>query len=72
GSLLQEASSEGHTRLVRLLLEHGADPNAVGGQYTSALRAASLGGHLEIVRLLLERGADVNIQEEWSGSALQA
>jgi hypothetical protein len=40
-----------------LLLENGADVNALGGKYGSALQAASSEGHKPIVRLLLEKGA---------------
>jgi ankyrin repeat protein len=56
---------------VRQLLEHGADVNAQGGVYGTALQAASARGHAEIVRQLLERGADVNAQGGENGTALQ-
>ncbi|KAJ6631778.1 hypothetical protein B0H10DRAFT_1719533, partial [Mycena sp. CBHHK59/15] len=52
------ASYSGHVEIVRLLLEKGADPNALGGSYGSAIQAASDTGHLEIVKLLIETGAD--------------
>jgi ankyrin repeat protein len=45
----------------RLLLEHGADPNAPDGLGQTPLhRACSVGGKVEHLRLLLQRGADVN------------
>jgi ankyrin repeat protein len=56
---LMEASHNGHTRLVKLLLEHGADVNARGydGQNALALAAASHQEHTRILRLLLDNGA---------------
>ncbi|KAJ7675960.1 ankyrin repeat-containing domain protein [Mycena polygramma] len=56
---------------VRLLLEHGADVNAVGGEYGSALQGAAWYGSLDIVCLLLEHGADVNATGGEYGSVLQ-
>ncbi|KAH7141695.1 ankyrin repeat protein [Dactylonectria macrodidyma] len=59
---LQAASERGHVRLVRRLLQLGADVNAPpspSAGYT-ALQAAAGGGHAVISRLLLENGADVN------------
>ena len=47
------ACSQGHTRVVDLLLERGADPTLVDGHGTTPLMAASLGGSVECVRRLL-------------------
>jgi ankyrin repeat protein len=56
-----------------MLLDRGADVNAQGGHYGSALQAASFGGHENVVRMLLVRhGADVNSQGGEYGSALHA
>ena len=59
-------------RVVRLLLENGADINARRGRYGNALQAALFYGYEGIVRLLLENGADVNAQGGDYGNALQA
>ena len=61
-SPLSYAAREGHTHIVRLLLEHGADPNipedlAPDGR---ALYEACLGNHLETAQLLLDHGANPN------------
>jgi ankyrin repeat protein len=59
-SPLSWASRRGHLHIVRLLLQHGADPNiAEGGAPDGlALYLACAGNHLEIARLLLEHGAN--------------
>jgi ankyrin repeat protein len=72
GNALQAASSEGHEKVVQILLDQGADVNAQGGRYGNALQAASSGGHEKVVRMLLDRGADINAQGGYFGNALQA
>ena len=50
-----------HPACVRLLLEHGADPNARDqGDNAYALHFAAANGRLETVRLLLDAGGDVH------------
>ena len=70
GSALQIASSQGHAKMVQMLLGRGADVNAQSEKYGSALQAASRSGFKEIVQMLLNRGASVNAQSEKHGSAL--
>jgi hypothetical protein len=69
---LYYAALYGLGEVTRLLLDAGADINAQGGFYGSALQAASEGGHEAVVRLLLDKDADVNIQGGQFGSALHA
>ncbi|KAJ7351361.1 ankyrin repeat-containing domain protein [Mycena albidolilacea] len=66
------ASYYGHTEVVCILLDKGADVNAAGGEYGSSLQAAAQGGHTEVVCILLDKGADVNIAGGRYGSSLQA
>ncbi|KAF8212905.1 ankyrin repeat-containing domain protein [Mycena galopus ATCC 62051] len=66
------ASYYGHTDIVHILLDKGADANAAGGEYGSSLQAAAKGGHTAIVRILLDKGADINAAEGEYGSSLQA
>ncbi|KAF7980597.1 hypothetical protein HWV62_37362 [Athelia sp. TMB] len=54
---LHRASSRGHTKVARLLLEHGADVNARDKDGQTALLKASSEGHDETVRLLIAYGA---------------
>jgi hypothetical protein len=50
-------SANGRIDIVRLLLEDGANGNAAGASYCSALRTADTKGHTDVVRILLENGA---------------
>jgi hypothetical protein len=54
---------EGHVDVVRLLLEHRADPNAKDKFGWTPLHLAASGGHVNVVRLLLERGADPTVKD---------
>ncbi len=49
---------------VRLLLDHGADPNQRGPQGKTALHYAAKAGFDEVVALLLERGANPKLRDE--------
>ncbi|KAJ7041582.1 ankyrin repeat-containing domain protein, partial [Mycena alexandri] len=66
------ASYYGHTEIVCIFLNKGANINAAGGFYGGALQAAAAEGHTAIVAALLEKGANVNAAGERYGSALQA
>lgn len=58
---LHAAAARGHLETVRLLLQHGANPNARdAGDNASPLHFAAGGGHRETVRALLDGGADVH------------
>ncbi|KZP10605.1 ankyrin [Athelia psychrophila] len=68
--LTKAESWTGHVEVAKLLLGAGADVNAAGGQYTTALITASARGHVELAKLLLGAGADVNAAGGHYGTAL--
>jgi len=57
------ASENGHADLVRVLLTHGANPNASDSYHQSALIWAIVNGHDDVCRLLLAKGADPNAKD---------
>jgi ankyrin repeat protein len=61
-SPLSYASQGGYLHIVRLLLDHGADPNSAEGGAADglALYLACAGNHPEVARLLVEHGANPN------------
>ncbi|KAH8826180.1 ankyrin repeat-containing domain protein [Flagelloscypha sp. PMI_526] len=78
-SLLQASAHFNHLHVVRVLVEHGADVNKVGGKFSwvggncgSVLQAAASSGALGVVKFLVENGADMNMRGGVYGSALQA
>lgn len=58
GDALQIASVHGHTGVVQVLLNRGADVNAGGVFYGNALQMAYDSGRMEAVQLLLNNNAD--------------
>jgi ankyrin repeat protein len=56
---------------VKLLLEHGAHINVIGGKYDNALNAARAMGRENIKEILLEAGAKVKMRGH-SGHTIQA
>lgn len=60
-TLLHDMAFTNDLEKTKLLLDHGADINAIDGEYSSTpLGYAARWGRSEIVELLLERGADPN------------
>ena len=62
---LQVASVKGDVKTVELLINAGADVDALGGECGTALQAAAAGGHEEVVEMLLEADADVNLRNSF-------
>lgn len=73
---LHLAAFFGHPEAVRLLLDAGADPNAVGTSDqigpVQPLHSAAATGRSDCARLLLERGAGVNARQGGGFTALHA
>jgi ankyrin repeat protein len=58
---IQSATARGHRRIVKLLLEHGAEPNIREQGGFTPLHAAAQNGDEELIRVLLYGGADLTI-----------
>ena len=69
---LSSAALFGHTQIIALLLEAGADINAKNRDGGTALHNAAFLGQYEAAKLLLENGADVNIRNGDGGTPSDA
>ena len=58
---IQSAAAGGHTRIVKMLIEHNADPNAREQGRFTPLHAAAQNGDEEMIRILLFGGADMSL-----------
>jgi uncharacterized protein len=67
---LMAAAERGRADIVKLLLDHKADPNVAGRDAGTALMSAAENNQPEIVKLLLDRGADPNRQDNNGWTAL--
>jgi ankyrin repeat protein len=73
GTPLRNAAAAGHLKIVKLLLEYGADPNLPEEHIAPrghALYSAVYNGHYEVAKFLLEKGAYPNPAVESSADAL--
>ena len=57
---LMGAAEHGHVDVVRILVAHRADVNAINHVGLSALMKAANPGHAEIIRILIDGGAHIN------------
>lgn len=67
---IQSAAAGGHRKIVKMLLEHGADPNIREQGGFTPLHAAAQNGDEEMIRILLFGGADLTITSDSGKSAL--
>ena len=63
-TLVQEAASLGAVAAIEILLEHGAEIDAVSPDHGTALVLALSGGQVDAARFLLFKGADPNFNVE--------
>jgi ankyrin repeat protein len=67
---LSTAAAWGQNEIVRLLLEKGADIEAVDRRQTRALHYAAENGDEDIVKILLEKHADIKAKDDQGRTAL--
>lgn len=71
-----QPSSEGlPAKIMKLLIDHGADVSLKGGEYGTTALQAACEKHvvpISVMQIFLENGADVNAQGGYYGNALQA
>lgn len=67
---IHSAASAGHVKIVKMLLEHGADPNVREQAGYTALHAAAQNGDVEIIRELLLGGADLRLKSDDGKTAM--
>jgi ankyrin repeat protein len=70
GNVLAEPSLRGDEKVVKLLIDAGADVDAQGGQYSNALQGSSSQGHEKVVEML-PVGTDLIAPGGYHGNALQ-
>lgn len=68
--VLQLVARLGHGHMVRYFLEMGAEIDAEGGWYGTAIRAAALKGHEIVVKALMAAGANPHLRGHSPGSPL--
>lgn len=68
---LHEAAAYGHVKIVKLLLEKGADVNKHNEGGVTPLHYASRHGHVKVMAILLDHGADPTKKGTGCGTAMQ-
>ena len=71
GTPLQAAGLLGHTAIIQLLLEHGADVNVRDKYNSTPLHEASGSGNLDVMQSLLSGGANADVLDHWGDSPLR-
>lgn len=67
---LHWAARFGHTRILKILLDHGADVDGREIHEMTALHIAASTGHTDAVALLLDHEADINARDNNGDTAL--
>jgi len=67
---LLAAVAQGHPKIVKLMLERGANPDIANLQKITPLMYAARYGNLEIAKMLLDFGATLDLQDIYGDTAL--
>ena len=67
---LIRATSQGRLKIVKLLLEQGADTEATDARHLTALHRAAQSGYEEIAQILIDFGADIGAMDADGRTAL--
>jgi ankyrin repeat protein len=76
GSIGQKDVINGHTayprtlETVRILIDHGANPNSVDTLGMTPLMHAASDNNIEVMKLLIEKGVDINAVDDYGWTAL--
>jgi len=68
---LHEAVSNGHFRVLQLLLRHGGNVNSCANSGWSLLHVAASTGRVDCVRVLLANNADISVTDEYGKTPKQ-
>ena len=67
---LHEAAKLGHVAAIKMLIDNGAQKDAVNSEQANALHLAARSGKLPAVRLLISLGLDPNARDNWGRTPL--
>ena len=70
-TLLHEAASKGHLKVLKLLLRLGSDVDCCTNNGCTPLQLAIANGHMDCVQVLLLYNADVRVTDEYGKSPVQ-
>ena len=68
---LHEAVSNGHSKVLQLLLNHNGDVNCRANSGYTPLHLAASSGHVDCVRVLLKNNADISNIDEYGKTPIQ-
>ena len=66
-----QTAQYGHADVVKVLIQNGADVNAVDKYKRTALHIAVQEGHVDVVKVLIQNGVDVNAVDDEKSTALR-